>query len=295
MLASYRFANAEKGGTSGEEVWGRSSIRAFRQLNHTILITWGHMDTLLVYQHLPDMIPAILWEGGEFKRCQMRNETNYLELEAMEVESPGGWQKGKKACMQAEDFPEGIPWWKSFMFHFWPMFQNPLGGQWVLAPEDYSWINDDVPEAHFYLGYSIEPRCLNTPTFKLREHRALILAKNDDYFSDEKNLFRHKLAGVRDRVAPLVGADGESVPFDLLSTSGEQLEPGMRRETIEEGIMTIGRQPQMQWVEILARSKVLLGIGDPLLSPSRELQTRVRRVTSPNVQRTTRFVSASRS
>lgn len=266
ILASYRFAGAEAGGTGGEEVWARSTMQAFRALNYTIIMTWGHMDTLMVYQRIPEMVPIILWEQGEFKRCQERNDENYLELEKYDIESPGDWQKGKKACMQTEEFPEGIPWWKSFMFLFWAQFGNPLGGKWVVAPEDYTYIRQN-DEEHHYLGYSIEHRCMDHVTFSTREHRALILAKNDEYFEEDRNLFVGQLAEVRDQILPAT-IHGQHVKFDLLSTSGDEIPEGTTKETAEKGIFTIGRQPQKDWVEILARSKVLLGIGRPQLSPS---------------------------
>lgn len=40
-------------------------ITAFRELNYNILFAWGHMDTLLIYQSIPDMVTAVLWEEGE--------------------------------------------------------------------------------------------------------------------------------------------------------------------------------------------------------------------------------------
>lgn len=145
------------GGNGGEEVWARSTISALRQLNYTILFCWGHMDTLMIYQHIPDMVPVVLWEPGEFHHCMERNDENYLEMEGYETQSSGAWQTGKKGCLQRADFPEGIPYWKSFMFNFWMHHGHPLGGGWVMAPEDYASFTDFKDRRylgecrHFYL------------------------------------------------------------------------------------------------------------------------------------------------
>lgn len=138
--------------TSGEDVWAHSTILALQSLNYSTIITLGHMNTLLVYQHLPEMIPAIIIEGATLQVCIERNETNYAALETKE-NRPGIWQTGKKACVQRPDFPEGIPLWKMFAFHFWGGTMTPLGHRWTLSPEDYA-AHEGKPasEGNYYLG-----------------------------------------------------------------------------------------------------------------------------------------------
>lgn len=150
LLSSYHFGRSEAGLNGGEEVWARSMIAAFHHLNYTILYTWGSMDTLFIYQSIPGMVTAVLWEQGEYRRCDQRNESNYLEFDKQENQ-PSPWQTGTHACVQSEQFPHGIPHWKNFQFYFWADTYVPLGGRWILAPEDYDTFRGDTP-GHTYLG-----------------------------------------------------------------------------------------------------------------------------------------------
>ena len=102
----------------------------------------------MIYQHIPELVKVIIWEGEQFQRCMARNET-YFEFPEEEKHSPGSWQTGKKGCMMKEGFESGIPIWKSFTFHFWRDAQHPLGGPWTLAPYDYAAVSDSK---NYYLG-----------------------------------------------------------------------------------------------------------------------------------------------
>ncbi|KLT44090.1 hypothetical protein CC85DRAFT_257531 [Cutaneotrichosporon oleaginosum] len=261
LLSSYHFGRSEAGANGGEEVWARSMISAFHHLNYTILYAWGSMDTLFIYQSIPEMVTAVLWEQAEWGRCIRRNESNYLEMDK-EEKQPSPWQTGTHACIQSENFPHGIPHWKSFQFFFWADTTVPLGGKWMLSPEDYDAFRGDKP-GHTYLGYSIEKRCDMYPTFTDREHRALILAKHAEYFEEKHNYFHGLLGPARDAVRPTRNDKGEEVPFVFISTAdnaGDKIDAA--------GVETVGMKAQREWTEILARSKALLGIGHPMLSPS---------------------------
>lgn len=108
------------------------------------------------------------------------------------------------------------------------------------------------------------------PTFGEREHRALILAKHAAYFEPKYNYFHGMLGAARDAVKSVRNDKGEEVKFELLSTADN---PGDALDA--KGVKTVGAKPQREWTEILARSKVLLGIGRPQLSPSREFQSSI--------------------
>lgn len=107
------------------------------------------MDTLLIYQSLPDMIPIVIWEGQLLERCIERTDDNYLSSEYADQFATGEWQTGTKGCIKKKGFEDGVPIWKSFVFHFWPSEASPLGHQWTLAPENYT-RHDRV--ANYYLG-----------------------------------------------------------------------------------------------------------------------------------------------
>lgn len=240
-------------------------LNGIRELNYTFLFTSGHMDTLLVYQKIPTMVQAVIWEGNEYRHCIARNETNYEELEAQEADADGTWQQGRKACIQSHRYAEGIPYWKSFVFHFWANPVTDLGGNWTLSPEDYSKINWDG-QGNQFIGYSIEDRCLAYEPYDVREHRGLILAKEPKYFEDE-NGFKGILGPARDTVPP-ARVNGEEVPFKLVSTAGRERGEDGSTEELPEGIVSLGRMPQAEYTKVLARSKMLIGIGNPKLSPT---------------------------
>ncbi len=126
-----------------------STIRALQALNHTLIYTFGVMDTLHVYQSLSDMISIVIWEAALLDKCVKRNNENYQESEFPDQAATGEWQVGDKGCIKREGFPEGIPVWKSFSFHFWPSAESPLGHRWTLSPEEYKVGNG---AGNYYLG-----------------------------------------------------------------------------------------------------------------------------------------------
>jgi hypothetical protein len=113
-------------------------------------------------------------------------------------------------------------------------------------------------------GYSIEHRCNLFPTFHHREHRGLILAKTPNYFEKKINGFHQIIGKARDGVRPF-SEGGKETKFELVTTVGEK---GDRIE--DPNIESLGRMDQKSWTEVLARGKLLLGIGRPIVSPSRE-------------------------
>ncbi|GMK59834.1 hypothetical protein CspeluHIS016_0900510 [Cutaneotrichosporon spelunceum] len=263
LLGSFHFGHSELGWNGGEQVWARATLSAIRELNHTYLFSWGHMDTLLNYQALPELVTHVLWERLQMDHCEKRNETNYLEMDKADYQTKPwhNWQTGPKRCMQSADYPQGIPYWKSFHFWFFVETVHPLGPHWVLSPENYDlWYNNNVN--HTYLGYSIEHRCKMFPTFEHREHRGLILAKTLNYFDKTRNKFYQVIGKARDGVRP-VTEDGKEVKFELVTTVGD------KGDRIDDPSMeSLGRMDQKAWTGVLARSKLLLGIGHPIVSPS---------------------------
>ncbi|WOO84839.1 uncharacterized protein LOC62_06G008356 [Vanrija pseudolonga] len=272
ILASYHFGGVYEGRMGGEEVWADSTIHALKEMNYTAIYTWTHMDTLFIYQSIPEMIKIIMWEPNVIEACMERvdnDSADKQDKDKWKTGEPDTWQRGQKGCMQRTDFVKGIPWWKSFAWHFWPPPVTPLGAPWTLAPENYGAWNSIAK--NYYLGYTVEYKCKNYPFFSHREHRAMILAKNDEYLDKRLNLFHGLLANVRDAITPAPHPfldDADDVKFSMLSTAGKAVPNGGTRETPEPGIRSVGRMPGPQWIEAVARSKVMIGLGDPILSPS---------------------------
>ncbi|KAK4686065.1 hypothetical protein P7C73_g4063, partial [Tremellales sp. Uapishka_1] len=269
ILATFHFGNAKQGMAGGEDIWAHSTIEAFEALNYTLLYTYGNMDTLMIYQAIPDHVKTILWEGESLKKCILRNATNHEEME--DWWAAGKWQKGEsKGCIQREGFEDGIPIWKSFVFHFWKGSQSPLGPQWTLSPEDYAQWNDGV--GNNYLGYSIETRCRQTPFRDERQHRGLTLGKRLEYFQGRDFYWPGMLGPIAEKMPYAWNKTLQaSEPFEMIATAST---PGKGYYTDgieplpEPGITNLGHRPMLEWFDLVAESKFMLGVGRPLLSPS---------------------------
>lgn len=118
-------------------------------------------------------------------------------------------------------------------------------------------------------GYSIEKHCRQLPKAKHRKNQGVILAKFTQFFDDDHNAFFGLLDDAMESV-PLADEGGKKVRFNLVSTAvNNPFQPGGERPP--DGITSLGKLPQDKWNEVVAESKVMLGIGWPKWSPSRGL------------------------
>nr|XP_018264695.1 uncharacterized protein I303_02872 [Kwoniella dejecticola CBS 10117]OBR86853.1 hypothetical protein I303_02872 [Kwoniella dejecticola CBS 10117] len=268
LLASFHFNNAITGGTSGEDIWARSTLEALHSLNYTLLYSFGPMDTLTLYQGLQDKVKTIIWEGAELKKCLARNETNWESLE--NDHTPGTFQnqtaQPRFGCFRRPGFEEGIPPEKSFTFHFWSGPENPLGGEFTLSPEDYKSWNKGV--GNHYLGYSLETRCKAIPLPTHKEHRGMALGKYAKYFNTSS---RDWVWGKEDILRQAIldmPHSNKGEKFEMIATGGHDDGRTGAHELMYKGIRNMGGLPQDEWYQTVAASKFLLGVGRPLMSPS---------------------------
>jgi len=100
-----------------------------------------------------------------------------------------------------------------------------------------------------------------------------VLAKETRYFDKGSSLFVGLLEPAG-RYVPAITDEttGEEVLFKITSTAGRSTENGTRPpdKISEPGVEVVGRLPQEEWTDYMARSKVLIGLGHPALSPSRK-------------------------
>lgn len=265
IFACQRFAGAEKGRVSGENIWAASTIRSFRAMNNTMLYGQGSMDSLLMYQHVPELVRLVFWESSSLDACIARNGT----LDAYEDEdyrrAADNWQGGRgreKGCMVRDDFPDGIPYYKSLVFHFWGDARTPLGHEFTLAPWDFSALHDDTNR---YLGFSIEDHCMTNKYYppEERKHQALILGKLAEYFyPGPHNWIAHET--LEEAVQDLPKENGED--FKLIATAKQD---GVNGSTavLPEHITNLGFQKQHEWTDLLARSKVMVSVCSAAFTP----------------------------
>jgi DNA mismatch repair protein MSH3 len=248
------------------------------------------MESLQMYQAIPEMIPVVILEGATLDKCIKRNDDAADETDD---EGLTGKFQDKIGCIKREGYEEGIPIWKTFVFHFWAGPATPMGPDWTLSPEDYNgWMpgrgNHFLGESPIcchlrtdsQVGYSIEDRCTQVQVNAEREHRALILAKNPSMLKGKDFAWEGLLEGVAKQIPK--SDDGQE--FVLVSTAGKGAGQGGPEPLPEKGVVSMGKMPQLQWWNEVAKGKAMvscwstkrrveltwqLGIGRPWMSPSR--------------------------
>jgi hypothetical protein len=236
ILASPNFRDYLTGSRGGENIWARSTMRALENMGYTYLYTHNAEHTVQLYRMLPDLVKIIIVDGQESFRCFHDTDN----------------------CQVSERNPAGIPAWKIFSFYFWSDSQNPLGDKWTVAPEDY----ESIGIGHnTYLGYSIEEPCHQQPFIphSERDDQAYLLAKYLMFFTPEHEpawtTVNYDAAtnatGVKYLIASTYVTGGEGSPLALPSNH-----------------LNIGQIGPAEFMEKLSKSRVLIGVGDPMLSPS---------------------------
>ncbi|KAF8302539.1 hypothetical protein DL93DRAFT_2090605 [Clavulina sp. PMI_390] len=175
-------------------------------------------------------------------------------------------------CVKSSGNPDSPPIWKFFSFHFWPNAQHPLGHPWTLSPEDYSPIAQGPRDTNTFLGYSIEPSCDLQPFVPHEERvpgRVYAMTKRLSYFAPQPDrawppsFFASAARRVRG-VQFTIGAAN-----DTKFAAHWHLEIPQMSEFGGEGVMkNLGLLERDAFVREVARSKVLLGVGRPAISPT---------------------------
>jgi len=204
-------------------------------MGYTFLYTNNMQRTVQLYQIMPDLVKMIISEGDDAFKC-LEDEEN---------------------CILSTQNPDGIPAWKIFSFSFWPYSANPLGGNWTLSPEAYA-LEGYAPNT--YLGYSVEPSCMSQSfvAHQDREDRAYILAKHMSFVLKEEGDWHvpawpphfYEAASNATGIKFTLGAHGGSKP---------DLPPGLTNH----GVMS-----QSVFLDTLSRSRLLIGVGSPIASPT---------------------------
>ncbi|KAF4588774.1 hypothetical protein EYR40_010329 [Pleurotus pulmonarius] len=231
LLSSEHFSHSIAGHVSGEDIWAISVLISLQEMGYTTIYAPKNEELARSYRRFPDLVKAVILEGADSKRC---------------FDDP--------KCIKTLTHPLGVPVWKMFSFHFWTGAEHPLGNRWTLSPENYPVLAPGNSKDNFYLGYSIERTCVKKPFIPGddRPMQAYILAKQLSYFTNKNYMWK----GVS-LVPPF--------PLDLVA--------GMRNDTkgpssIPDGINNLGQLNQQDFYEQLSKSRVLIGIGNPRLSPS---------------------------
>ena len=170
---------------------------------------------------------------------------------------------------------------------------HPLGAKWVLAPEDYAVIDsasDDVKKAddsNTYLGYSVEPSCTSPfiPHALRPRGQAYILAKRLSYFTPGLEstawplsfLSSSSLSSPSSSTSPnnteeievnfVAGALDDSTDPSMLTRLAPHLKAANTHipTSVPENVRNFGLLDPGRFIEEVARSSVLVGVGNPVL------------------------------
>ncbi|KAJ7067833.1 hypothetical protein C8F01DRAFT_1115897 [Mycena amicta] len=248
LVESMYFRNAYRGDVGGEEIWALSTMSAMANLGYTVLHAESMREIVQIYQYFPDLVKIVLVDDWKAFEC---------------------W-KDRQTCLRSEQNPMGIPGYKILSYYFWTFPRNPLGPRWILSPEPYKLQSPtEFPSNNTYLGYSIEKTCRSTKFIPAHERppQAWLLAKLFVYFTPIKDFVWSK--EILDAVA-----DETGVRF-AMATRHENEPPSEEDKQLvstylpeEKHYVNHHRLPQPDFMKELARSRVLIGIGNPPISPT---------------------------
>ncbi|KZP07285.1 hypothetical protein FIBSPDRAFT_875686 [Athelia psychrophila] len=210
---------------------------------------------LPLYQAFPSHVRAALADNPDLESCLSSSES------PSPLESP---------CGQSASFPSGIPSYKVFAFTFWPRAAHPFGAQWTLSPEDYKALGDG---ANTYLGYSVEATCKQHPFVPHAErsaNEAYILAKLLSFFLPERDrAWTPEMLNEATRatgIAYISGSTNDTQTRD--GPAPQEPAPMWAVPELPEKYTNEGRRPQFEFLERLAEMRVLIGMGNPITSPT---------------------------
>ncbi|KZP09351.1 glycosyltransferase family 18 protein [Athelia psychrophila] len=237
ILQSAHFRFALAGWVGGEQMWARSTVHALRELGYTFLYASSLDRAVQLYQLFPTLVRAMVVEPEEADDCWL--DTAH--------------------CLLSDENPDGIPAWKIFTFMFWTGPANPLGRRWTLSPEDYA-LEGHTPNIH--LGYSVEPSCLLQPFLPAPDRpsappQAYLMTKRLAFLNAAWPAHFFAAAQNATGISFVMGASWDG-------REGDGAEP----PSLPEGVRNVGMMDQHAFLAEVARSRVLVGVGKPVASPT---------------------------
>ncbi|KAL7416443.1 hypothetical protein BDY24DRAFT_412626 [Mrakia frigida] len=233
LLVHPDFASTTNGASHGEVIWGEAVIHALKTSGYTVLIAPYLPDAIKFYAIFPTLIKVLFVkiDGGINYIDDCRNDPN--------------------CAYHDEENPYGIPTWKMVGFSYFGVGEerHPLGRAWVVTP---------IPvEGHTIIGSSIEHKCTATPWVppSERKNQAFILGKVHSYFD------RYEAAWTLETYQTIADETG----LELVSVSKDDTEGRLR---LPAPIKSLGSLSREDFLLELSQSKVLIGIGFPLVSPT---------------------------
>ncbi|KAF9530041.1 hypothetical protein CPB83DRAFT_905608 [Crepidotus variabilis] len=271
LLAAHWFEEAiVRGWRGGEGVWSLSMYKHLRAMGYTTLFANSFEEALAQYRMFPDLVQVVV-----------RNRAGECHADSK--------------CVKGPSNPDGIPAWKIFDFEYFP---NPEGGHYHASLMKGKWIlsanpdkTNDTPLQ--YIGFSMEDECLQRPAKPLaeRSHRIWVLMKQLTYVYDGRFAWNRSFFSTASSTDPSSPIHG--VPFTgaWIVDQHYQWKPELQGimediEDREHGVVNLlsrndalaqnkqdgegkkGRMGPDEWEREVGNSKVMIGVGNPWMSPS---------------------------
>ncbi|KAF7356321.1 hypothetical protein MVEN_00964400 [Mycena venus] len=238
LIPSFDYIIPLQGGyIGGEAIWALSTFQALRNMGYTVLFAANMEGAVHLYHIFGNLVKIVIASVDQASKC-FRSTT----------------------CVRSAANPPGIPAWKIFSQHFWQNPANPLGAKWTLSPEPYR-------GGTTYLGYSIEGQCAKYPFIPHGQRKAqvYILAKFLKFFHPDSRTWKPEFF---DAATNATGLSFVMAARDL--PGAPKISPSDLPASLENLIDPSGRSglKQAEFYDVLSRSVALVGVGNPMLSPT---------------------------
>ncbi|KZW03789.1 hypothetical protein EXIGLDRAFT_827749 [Exidia glandulosa HHB12029] len=240
IFASWDFTYAIEGRVSGENIWANSIMDALDALGYTYFFAFNHDQLAERYRAFPELVKVVIAQSPLVHDCLNDPE-----------------------CIKSPINVLGVPLWKMFGFEFWEnsYMPHPLGKPWTLSPVNYA-------SGNTFLGYSVNRTCSLQPFIPhdKRDNQVFVLAKRLSYFFGDRYAWPN--VDYSQPPATLKGLSFVAAVWN--DTSQERNRKYPVSPKVPKGVVALNDQPLLvdEFFLEVASSKLLLGIGDPPLSPS---------------------------
>ncbi|KAG8909506.1 hypothetical protein FRC01_006897 [Tulasnella sp. 417] len=211
-------------------------------------------------------VHLVIWDSEAHPDCMYNPACVYAEF-------------GENGSLETTPVPPpnathlNIPIWKLFHPNWWNYPVEPLRGPFTLSPEPYEFwpAGSNSAKENFYLGYTVEPSCMETPYVPHAERplQAYIFGKDLRYFMHKDYILWGEERGMEGSMQDdfyLDFSQKENVTF-LAGRFNFEGALGNYTET-PRGITHHEKLPRTEFQKVVAESRVLIGLGHPMLSPT---------------------------
>ncbi|KAG9002662.1 hypothetical protein FRB90_011338 [Tulasnella sp. 427] len=267
LLGWHHFTLTFEGLVQGEDIWCGSMMDAIRKLGYSMIVPRAHEITEY-YRRYHKNVHLIIAEHPNLEGCMYNSTCTYADFGDLNLGSTSPAPPPNATHLN-------IPIWKLFYPHWWNEAAPPLGGPFTLSPEPYDiWpTQQNAGKDNFYLGYSVESSCTKTPFIPptQRPRQTYILGKSLRYFTlPEYTLWTGDALTSIDDPFYLDFSQDQNVTFlagQLSHHDNDDVLRGKLRDP-PRGIVQHEKLSRSNFQKALANSRVMLGLGNPRLSPT---------------------------